>query len=114
MHAEQRPFGAGFRRGTMQVSRNDQALISTPGITHPEAFERVEKGCQCGPRYVFQFKSEEPARPGKIPPPDHMSRITVERGVEQARHFGSLREPARELQSGSLVSCEAQRHRSQA
>src|SRR5215510_12617856 len=109
--AARRPFRRRADAGA--VEWYSQALEAAPRRTDAEQAELVEKRVDRALRDRFEHDAEEPARAGKIAPPDGVAGTAFERRMEHAGDFGALSEPARDLQSRLMVLRKPHTHGAQ-
>src|SRR5262249_21877285 len=106
------PFGSGpvFRA----VEEDRQAFEAAPGIAESKQCKLVKK---CMHRFLvcrLENDAEQAAGAGKIPFPDRMPRVALERRMHDAQNFRSLRKPSRDAETRFIVARESHTERAQA
>src|SRR5262245_12914486 len=105
VQAHRRPAWRPFRRraDAGAVEWNGQALEAAPRRADAEQAELGEERVDRALRDRFEHDAEQPARAGKIAPPDGVARTAFQRRMEYAGDFGALGKPARDLQPRLMV-----------
>src|SRR5580765_2088764 len=107
-----RPFG---RRSILRaVEKDREAFKAAPRIAEPEQYQLVEQGVHGLFGRRLQDDAKEAAGARKIPFPDCVPRIALERRMHDAQDFRPLCEPWRDAQAGLIVACESHAERAQA
>src|SRR5262245_64133523 len=115
VQAHRRPARRPCRRraDAGAVEWNGQALEAAPRRADAEQAELVEERVNCTLRDRFEHDAEQPARAGKIAPPDGVAGTAFQRRMEYAGDFGALSEPACNLQPRLMVLREPHAHGAQ-
>src|SRR5262245_48717559 len=115
VQAHRRPAWRPFRRraDAGAVEWNGQALEAAPRRADAEQAELVEERVDRTLRDRFEHDAEQPARAGKIAPPDGVAGTAFQRRMEHAGDFGALSQPACNLQPRLMVLREPHAHGAQ-
>ena len=98
----------------MGINGQCKAFIPAPAIADAEQAQPID---QRGPRSLIpavQYKTKQPAGPGKITPPNRMAGVRGEPRVQNARHIWLFSQPVRNVKGAVLMLAQPQGQRAQA